>query len=370
MDNMDKTTTTRPHRPSDPLADRRQIEEDWLDRTPVDDFAPLRAVPPTPALAPPAAAAPWARLRLARNLVVIACLALLILTFISIEGVDLVSRAYVLHPWFGWVTSGMVVLLLGLLTWTMAAALVQYTRVRQSLLAQPIDLGALQRDSGIAWETLWSARQQLAQHLTYLGAALPPTSLAELQAVRSELDHWPDDNTRQWLLRYDSEVLAVVDRAVADSIRNETINIAVLTLLSPLRSIDSLLVIWRQLRLIRLIALQYGWRPGFFGTLTLVRTVLTNATLAAGFEEVEDLAVEMLGGTVAARAGTMLGQATGNAALTLRMARRTVDACRPIRNRSADPYGVSLRQCIAKLLQLSVAGRWRVVNKPVPASET
>jgi uncharacterized membrane protein YcjF (UPF0283 family) len=369
MDNPDKTTTARPHRPGDPLADRRQIEEDLLDRTAIDDFTPVRLTSPPAMLASPAIPMPWRRLRLARNVVVITCLALLILTFIGIEGIDLVGQAHGLHPWAGWVTGSLVVLLLGLLTWTMAAAVIQYTRVRRSLLAQPIDLVALQRDSGIAWETLWSTRRQLAQHLSHLGAALPPEHLAELQAVCSELGHWPDDNTRQWLLRYDSEVLPIIDRAVADSVRRETMNIAVLTLLSPLRSVDSLLVIWRQLRLIRLIALQYDWRPGFFGTLTLVRMILTNATLAAGFEEVEDLAVEMLGGSVAARAGSMLGQATGNAALTLRMARRAVDACRPIRNRSADPYGVSLRQCLAKLLQLAVAGKWRGIDRPVPASD-
>jgi putative membrane protein len=306
---------------------------------------------------------------MARNLVVITCLAALVLTFIGIEGVDLISRARVLHPWFGWVTASMVVLLLGLLAWTMAAAVVQYARVRRSLLAQPLDLVALQRDSRMEWETLQFARQQLAQHLPHFGAALPPAALAELQGVCAELGNWPTDNTRRWLLLYDSEALAIIDAVVADGIRSEAINIAVLTLLSPLRSLDSLLVLWRQLRLIRLVALQYGWRPGFFGTLTLVRTVLTNATLAAGFEEVEDLAVEMLGGTVVARASTMLGQAVGNAALTLRMARRAVDTCRPIQNRAAAPYRVSLRQCIAKLLQLSIAGRWREASQPTPASD-
>jgi putative membrane protein len=369
MDDIDQTTTTRPHRPGDPLADRRQIEEALSDRTPVDDFTPLRVVSTPSSLASPPTPAPWTRLRLARNLVLSICLALLILSFIGIEGVDLISRAQALHPWFGRVTGGIVILLLGLLTWTMAAAVVQYARVRRSLLAQPLDLVALQRDSRVEWERLQSARQQLAQHLAYFGAALPPATLAELQVVRAELGDWPADNTRLWLLRYDSEVLAIIDRAVADGIRSETINIAVLTLLSPLRSLDSLLVIWRQLRLIRLVALQYGWRPGFFGTLTLVRTVLTNATLAAGFEEVEDLAVEMLGGTVAARAGSMLGQAIGNAALTLRMARRTVDACRPIHNRAAAPYRVSLRQCVANLLQLSIAGRWREPSQPAPCSD-
>jgi len=50
----------------------------------------------------------------------------------------------------------------------------------------------------------------------------------------------------------------------------------------------------------------------------------------------------MLGSSISAYAGGLIGEAIGNAALTQRLARRTVDACRPLRNRQAPPYRVTL----------------------------
>jgi putative membrane protein len=147
-------------------------------------------------------------------------------------------------------------------------------------------------------------------------------------------------------------VLGVIDRAAADRIRKEAVNIAILTSLSPRGGLDSLLVIWRQFRLIRTIAVLYGWRPGFFGTLILIRSVLTNAALAAGLDEVGDLAVEMLGSGISVYAGGLIGEAIGNTALTLRLARRAVDACRPLRNRKTPPYRVTLLQVVLEVRNL------------------
>ena len=104
--------------------------------------------------------------------------------------------------------------------------------------------------------------------------------------------------------------------------------------------------------MIRSVAVFYGWRPGFFGTLALVREVFTNAALAAGIDELGDLAAEILGGSLPTYAGRLTGGAIGNMVLTLRLARRAVDAGRPLRNRSAAPYRVTLVQLATKLPKL------------------
>jgi Domain of unknown function (DUF697) len=241
----------------------------------------------------------------------------------------------------------MIVTLLLLLVWGMTTAVVEYARVRRSLLSEPLDVPSLQHDVGVNWDTLRSLRGQLEKELSHLGVGLPPADLAELQAVRSELGTWPTDNTRQWLLRYDRELLMIIDRVVADCIRREVANIAILTALSPRRGFDFLFVFWRQLRLVRSVAVFYGWRPGLLGTFTLVRHVLVNATLAAGLEDLGDLTVEAFPAhKVAAFAGGIMTEAVGNAAFTLRLARRGVDACRPLKNRKAVPYRVTLLQTV------------------------
>jgi putative membrane protein len=269
-----------------------------------------------------------------------------------VEIIELFRRTEALQPGFGWLLGGAALVLLLLLIWTIIASIVEYVRIRGSLLSQPIDVLALQRDAGVDWTTLQSVRRQLEEELVHLGSDLAPADIAELRAVQAELNTWPTDNTRQWLLRYEGDLLAVIDRAVADRIRKEAVNIAILTSLSPRRGLDSLLVIWRQFRLIRTIAVLYGWRPGFFGTLILIRSVLTNAALAAGLDEVGDLAVEILGSGISVYTGGLISEAIGNAALTLRLARRAVEACRPLRNRKAEPYRVTLLQVVLEVRNL------------------
>jgi uncharacterized membrane protein YcjF (UPF0283 family) len=342
MDETDRHVTPRPHRPGDPLEDLRCLEDAALENAPVNDFHPLTAVGGQPSSMPSRGAYRWAWLKLVRNLVVIVVLLVSVLGLIVVEGLEVVGKAEALQPGFGWVIGGGAAVLMFLLAWAVIAAMIEYAHVRKNLLSQPIDVLALQRDAGVDWATLRSVRLQLERELSRLGIALAPAKAAELRAAQADLNTWPADNTRQWLLRYDGDLLAVIDGAVADLIRKEAVNVALLTSLSPRGGFDALLILWRQLRLIRTIAVLYGWRPGLLGTLILLRNVLTNAALAAGFDEIGDLAVEMLGGSIAAYTGGLIGEAIGNAALTLRLSRRAVDACRPLRNRQAAPYRVTL----------------------------
>jgi putative membrane protein len=171
-----------------------------------------------------------------------------------------------------------------------------------------------------------------------------------LAEARSELGTWSRDNTRRWLLHYDQEVLAVIDECIAKRIREEAVLIGLLTAISPGRGLDSLLVLWRQLRLVRSIAVLYGWRPGAAGTFALTRTALTNAALAAGFDELANFAVQTIPGqAIAVAGGAMAAEALANAALTIRLSRQAVNSCRPIRNREAAPYRVGLGRVMAEV---------------------
>jgi uncharacterized membrane protein YcjF (UPF0283 family) len=352
MDESDQDVAQRPHRPGDPLEDLRSLEDAKLDNTPVRDFRSLAVTHTQFPGVPSHRADRWARLKLVRNLVIIVLLLVCVLGLITVEGIDLFRRTEALQSGFGWILGGGALVLLFLITWSMIASLIEYARIRSSLLSQPLDVLALQRDVGVDWTTLRSVRLHLEGELARLGIHLAPADVAELRAIQAELNTWPTDNTRQWLLRYDGDLLGVIDRAVADHIRKEAVNIAILTSLSPRGGLDSLLVSWRQFRLIRTIAVLYGWRPGFWGTLILIRNVLTNAALAAGLDEVGDLAVEILGSGISGYAGGLIGEAIGNAALTLRLARRGVDACRPLRNRKAAPYRVTLLQVVLEVRNL------------------
>jgi putative membrane protein len=342
----------RPHRPGDPLADLAQIEAAKLDNVPVHDFIPARARLTPPADFPVIPVERRSRLGLIRTLLLIASLLALMLSLCTIEALEFVQQTEAALPDAGWIVAGILLMCFALLVWTIADAVLEYVRVRGNLARPPVDVLSLQHDTGVDWATLRAIRLQLERELSLLGAGLEAVYLQQLHAIRAELGNWPADNTRQWLLRYDGELLAIIDEAVAECIRKEAGSIALLTALSPRGGLDSLLVAWRQFRLIRSVAVLYGWRPGFFGTMALVREVFTNAVLAAGFDEVGDLAAEVLGGSLSMYTGRITGEAIGNMALTLRLARRTVDACRPLKNRAAAPYHVTFSQFAGKVPHL------------------
>jgi putative membrane protein len=339
----------RPHRPGDPLADRRAVDEAQIDTEAVDNF---KAVSPDNAseLAALVRATGAGRLKALRRIALVAALAVVVGFVILLEAVDLVQRTNQLSAPLGTALTVVVAALILLLAWSVAASLLDYFRVRRQLAAEPLDIGALRRDAGLDLEGLRVTRAALETAFAHLGNGIDKNDADKLLEVHAELNSGPRDNTRRWLLHYDAEVLGVLDERVAGRIREEAVVIGLLTAISPRRGLTSLLVLWRQLRLVRSIAVVYGWRPGAVGTFALSRMALTNAALAAGFDELAHFAVQTIPGqAIAVAGGAMAAEALANAALTIRLARQAVNSCRPIRNREAAPYRVGLGRVMAEM---------------------
>lgn len=340
----------RPQRSGDPLADRREADEARIDTNAVSDFEPLAPDTSAAELAALVSATGKSRLKTLRRVALIALLAIVVAGVVILEGVDLARRAGELGEPFGAVLAVVMGAFILLLAWAIASSLIDYARVRQHLNAEPLDIAALRRDEGADLETLRNARAALEGEFARLGVGLDKHEVDRLAEARGELGTWSRDNTRRWLLHYDQEVLAVLDERIAKRIREEAVLIGLLTAISPRRGLDSLLVLWRQLRLVRSIAVLYGWRPGVAGTFALTRTALTNAALAAGFDELANFAVQTIPGqAIAVAGGAMAAEALANAALTIRLSRQAVNSCRPIRNREAAPYRVGLGRVMAEV---------------------
>lgn len=135
MDEINTPNEPRPHRPGDPLADRRILEDAELDHTPVDDFKPLKTDPLLRTVAPAIQPDRRTRLRLARNLVLIVLLVILAFALIVVDAVEVIRRAEAVQPVLGWITGGIISVLLLFLVWTITTSIIGYARVRRSLLS-------------------------------------------------------------------------------------------------------------------------------------------------------------------------------------------------------------------------------------------
>ncbi len=137
-------------------------------------------------------------------------------------------------------------------------------------------------------------------------------------------------NDREVIALIDRQVLAPIDQSAYNSVLRASRDTAVATALSPSAALDVVIVLWRNLKLVREVASLYGARPGRFGSWRLMRRMLANLAVAGVAEGLSHVAVEALGGSIAAAISTKLGQGMVNGLLTARVGVATMVLCRPV----------------------------------------
>ncbi len=173
----------------------------------------------------------------------------------------------------------------------------------------------------------------------------------ELAWARSRFrdhDHGAHD-PRELLTLLEQQVLLPLDARANAAIGRAARLTAVFTAVVPFAFVDSLAVLWRNLRLVREIAACYGGRPGLIGSATLLRRVMLYMVFAGGIEAGDGVATHVLGGGMAGWLSARLGQGVLNGLMTARIGLATVQLCRPLPYlRAAKP---SIRDMAAAIAQ-------------------
>ena len=125
-------------------------------------------------------------------------------------------------------------------------------------------------------------------------------------------------------------VLAPVDRQARRVVTRGARDIGALTALSPLGLLDSAIVLWRTLAMLRAIARLYGVRPGPVATIRLLRRTLAHVLAAGVGELVSDAAVETAGASLLSVISTRIGQGAVHGLLAARLGLAAVQICRPL----------------------------------------
>ncbi|MDX9859587.1 MAG: TIGR01620 family protein [Rhodospirillales bacterium] len=146
---------------------------------------------------------------------------------------------------------------------------------------------------------------------------------------------------RDVLQPLDRQAYRVVSRAARDT--------GIGVMLSPAGLLDAVLVIWRTSRMIRDVALVYGFRPSRIGRFALTRRVLENAAMAGAVDYLGDLLTAHIGAGIAGKVSNKIGQGAFTALRTARLGLIAIEACRPIPFTEQDRAGLaSLRSEIMK----------------------
>ena len=103
-----------------------------------------------------------------------------------------------------------------------------------------------------------------------------------------------------------------------------------LVALSPLATVDMMLMLWRNLRMIEDIADVYAIELGYWSRIRLIRQVFRNMLYAGATELVTEVGMDLLGAEFAAKLSARAAQGVGAGLLTARLGLRTIEACRPL----------------------------------------
>lgn len=148
----------------------------------------------------------------------------------------------------------------------------------------------------------------------------------------------------------DEEARAAIGRALRDT--------AFISLASPNGLVDGVITLWRELKMLREIAVIYGLAPGLLQQWTLLRRVLWIAATSGMAAQAGDLAVQSLGGGLVGRLSANAADALYTALRTARLGLYAMETCRPVAFLPAERRGVStlLRKAAVSVLALLERG--------------
>jgi putative membrane protein len=144
-------------------------------------------------------------------------------------------------------------------------------------------------------------------------------------------------------------VLAPADRLAEAAIRRAATQAFAINAVSPTALLDTLLFAARALRLVREIAEIYGQRPGFAGTVHLLRRLASGAGMVGAVDLVGGILVQQLGGAVMERLSASAAESTYAAQKMARLGIIAMALCRPIDFRPGEVP--SLRSLVSGLLK-------------------
>lgn len=294
-------------------------ERTW---TPPMEFAPTEARPLSPAeeqaltaTGPQPVPAP----RRGRGLVKVLFLSLaaLVAAAVGFDTADLIARAFALSPVLGWSLSGLAGIALGSLGLMTGREIRAYRRLAK--------VDGLRRRALTA--TTGEEMRKVMEEIRSLYAGRDSLSAATNRLAASVTDA---HDGREVLALTDRILLAPLDKAANRLVMQAARDTMVATTLSPSALLDTALVLWRTMKLVREIAGLYAARPGLFGSARLVRQMVTHVGTAGLAEASDGLLVEALGGGLAGILSAKLGQGVLNGVLTARIGLAAMELCRPL----------------------------------------
>ncbi len=135
---------------------------------------------------------------------------------------------------------------------------------------------------------------------------------------------------------FDDLVVAEADKKAIGVIRKQSAATAALIGVSPLASVDMMVVFIRHWQMIDQISRAYGLKLGYSARIKLLRQIAKHMMYAGASEILLDASVYALGSSITAKLSTKVAQGVGAGSLTGRLGLQVMAQCRPFEWKSAN----------------------------------
>ncbi len=173
---------------------------------------------------------------------------------------------------------------------------------------------------------------------------------------------------QQWLEHIDAhhnddEVLTLFSQFVLHPLDDKALQLvlasssqtALLVAASPLALADMLLVLWRNIRMVRNIAAVYQMRLGYWGQIRLIRQILQNMVFAGATELATELGTDWFSSELTSKLSAKLAQGLGSGLMSARLGINAIRLCRPIELQADEKPRLSqIRRALLKRLSATV----------------
>jgi len=239
---------------------------------------------------------------------------------------DLFTRA----DWLGWLALALAGIALAAFVAIVMRELIAVSRLAsvEKMRARADDAYA-RDDAKLAQTVVSEVKALLASH--------PDTA-----AGRKKLSELEGDiiDGRDLLNIAERELLASLDRRAQKMVLDAAKRVSLVTAVSPRALVDIGYVIFENVRLLRRLSELYCGRPGFFGFLRLVRSVMAHLAVTGSIAVGDGLVQQIVGYGLAARLSAKLGEGVVNGMMTARIGLAAMSAIRPLSFNAVQRPGV------------------------------
>lgn len=162
-------------------------------------------------------------------------------------------------------------------------------------------------------------------------------------------------NDAEIMSLFEQSIIAQIDTRVTSLISGHASACAAMIAVSPFALLDMLIVLWRNLVMIKQVSHLYGLNMGYWGRVKLIQKLFKLMLYAGAAEIISDVGTYAVGNTVTSKLSTSMAQGLGAGVLTARIGLKAMQECRPMPFLSSPKPGLnSITQEVLKTLKSKI----------------